>query len=390
MDDTTDAVRALYERFPYPAGAPELRVSFDAEALLGEVALTRGHDGPLRVLDAGCGRGLGLLGAAALQPTVQFVGVDLSRASLADAQSAAEQLGLDNVQLSPVDLCTLEGLEVPAGGFDVIHSSGVIHHMQDPAAALARLAGVLAPHGVLVLMVYAKAGREGYARVTQAIDAVVPREAPVGQRLGPARAVVDALRNLGEFAEAARVDDVEFVDRYLHVQEVSYDIPGLRALVRDAGLSMLRWCDPVAWSPDTVPAPLRAGDLDAVLDAIHRPRTYELLLVHPHNGPRPALTPEEAGDARFRVNPEITFELVTRAAPEAVRQEALRFRRSTGPARALSGVMGVAGQCLREQVGPFTGYEFGDALMSFGAGASDAGRALVECLHLGLIVRLPG
>jgi methylase of polypeptide subunit release factors len=38
----------------------------------------------LRVLDAGCGRGIGLLGSATLQPDVLFDGVDLNRVALAE------------------------------------------------------------------------------------------------------------------------------------------------------------------------------------------------------------------------------------------------------------------------------------------------------------------
>ncbi len=389
MDTTTAEVRALYERFPYPAGAPELRLSCDAEALLGEVALSAPRR-PLEVLDAGCGRGLGLVGAAAIQPDVRFTGVDLSRASLADAQASVKRMELANVRLAAVDLTTLEGLEVPPGGFDVIHSSGVVHHMADPAAGLRRLGGVLAPHGVLVLMVYARAGRERYAKVTQVIDAIAPRGEPVAERLAQARPVVTALAATHEaFAEAARVDDVEFVDRYLHVQEVSYDLEGLRQLVREAGLEVLRWCDPDYWTTPPLPNLPQTVDSDAVVAAVKAPRVFELLLVHPGNGPRAPLTAESVAQSRFRVSTEGTFELVTRCTPNDVRQEALRFRAASGRVHTLTGVLAVAGLCLREQRGAFTGAEFRDALVGFGTTGADAGMALAECFRIGMIVRLP-
>ena len=44
---------------------------------------------------------------------------------LADAGQKAAQMGLRNITFLEVDLMTLDGLDVPEGGFDVIISSGV-------------------------------------------------------------------------------------------------------------------------------------------------------------------------------------------------------------------------------------------------------------------------
>ena len=62
-------------------------------------------------------------------------------------------------------------LDGPAGGFDVILSSGVVHHLVDPLAGLQRLREHLAPHGVLSLMVYGRHGRESLYRVVQGLSA---------------------------------------------------------------------------------------------------------------------------------------------------------------------------------------------------------------------------
>ena len=397
MDSTTAAVRALYERFPYPHGGPELRVGFDAAMVLGLTALQRPpSSSTMNVLDAGCGRGVGLIGAASVQPEVAFVGVDVSRVSLADGRATAAALGLENVEFHEVDLTTLDGLPVPAGGFDLIHSSGVIHHMEDPAVALRRLGGVLAPHGVIVLMVYAKLGREPYARVTRAIDAVVSVGLPVSERLGPARALVTGLAALNPaFAEAAATSEVEFVDRYLHIQECAFDVRQLYKLVADAGLEVLRWCNTDAWSVDQVPAGLireqaRAAapaDRDTLIEALTGPRVFEVYLVKSGNVLRPPLSGDAAAAARFAVSSEGNFELTTRSVPGQVRHESLRFRKASGVVIELQGVLGLAGLCLQNQVGPFTGHEFYQAILAQGASAREVGFALAELLRLGLIVR---
>src|SRR5258708_2151663 len=128
MDETTRAVRAMYEQFPYPAGAPMLRQGSSVHLLLslGKLAPPARR---LRALDAGCGRGVGAIGHALTQPDVDLLAVDINRVGLADAEAQAKHRGIKNVRFREIDLMTLEGLEVPDGGFDVVYSSGVIHHL---------------------------------------------------------------------------------------------------------------------------------------------------------------------------------------------------------------------------------------------------------------------
>ena len=134
---------------------------------------------PLHALDAGCGRGVGLLGNATSQPDVQFLGIDINRVALAEITAEAARRGLKNVQVQEIDLMTLEGLQAPEGGFDVVYASGVIHHLADPLEGLRRLASVLAPHGMLVLMLYGRHGRAPLYRLARAIDLLIPRDRPL-------------------------------------------------------------------------------------------------------------------------------------------------------------------------------------------------------------------
>ena len=197
MDQTTLAVRAMYERFPYPAhSAPQIRVGCDVRLALSYGRLPA-PDRPLRVLDAGCGRGVGLLGMASVQPDVQFLGVDMNRVALAEVRAEVARRGMANVAVQEVDLMTLAGLEVPEGGFDLIVSSGVLHHLSDPAEGLRRLRGALAPHGILTVMVYGQHGREGIYRLVRAIDALIPRDRPIEERLAVGRRLVRGRRCRG-------------------------------------------------------------------------------------------------------------------------------------------------------------------------------------------------
>jgi SAM-dependent methyltransferase len=343
MDTITERVRSMYERFPYPAGAPVFRQGVHARLLLSRVRRQRSGDAPLTVLDAGCGRGVGLVAAAALQPDVQFTGIDLSRPSLEDARSEVARRGLRNVRLQCVDLMTLDGLEVPSGGFDVILSSGVVHHLADPSKGLALLAKTLAPHGVLSLMVYGRHGRESLRRLVESIDLLIPRTAPLEERLRVGRELVaqaplPAVR-IGPSADLDALGDVEFVDRYLNVNETSYDVEDLFALVESAGLSFLRWCEPADWEPlmHLPDGPLR----DRVRGLSHRARAglmerwnwlprLEALWVAPGNGPRPALDLRSTAGEWVAISPEASLERVERFLGGTSRLErlALRVRRA--------------------------------------------------------------
>ena len=100
------------------------------------------------VLDIGCGPGrvLGILARRG----VKCIGVDRSRSSVGLAVSRYGRPGIvgDNLRLPLADSCA-----------DVVISDGVIHHTDDPKAALAENLRVLKDSGSLYLAVYRPSGR---------------------------------------------------------------------------------------------------------------------------------------------------------------------------------------------------------------------------------------
>jgi len=411
MDEITRAVRAMYDQFPYPSGPVVNRVGSDAELVLSYGALASGHGGgghgakrgPLQVLDAGCGRARGLLGAATLQPQVQWLGIDISGAALADARREADQRGLKNVAFAEVDLMTLDGLEAPAGGFDVIHSSGVLHHLADPAAGLARLREVLAPHGVLNLMVYGRHGREPLQRLSAAIAGLVPPGTPLPGRLPLARQAAAVARDHvlagSRFADTADVDDVELVDRLLNVNETSYDVPTLLALLESAGLHLLRWAEPAEWDPgrQLPEGPLRQRVLQlpppqrwAFLEVLLRPAGLELIAAHADNPPRPALTADAVAGARLRFNPEVVVTTEVRHTPGEVRTEGLSFTlRKREPVRLTAGPVAAAVLHLSRQPGARPGKQVLRDLQGLGLGREDAVAMVLELARHELLFVVP-
>ena len=395
MDAVTAAVREQYLRFPYPAGPPAVRQGTDARVLLAAASRGRQRSGPIRVLDAGCGCGVGLVGAATLQADVEFTGIDLCDRSLEAARGSIESRGLRNARVAKVDLMTLEGLDVPEGGFDVVYSSGVVHHLSDPIRGLAQLTEVLAPHGVLSLMVYGTRGRDALYRMVRALDALVPRDRPLEDRLAVGRQLARDVDGgpifTGPLADLLTIPDVEFVDRYLNVNETSYDVDGVLDLAERAGLGFLRWTEPRHWDVREVLP--RGESLDLALtrspreqwrlvdELTWRPR-LELLLGHPQNGPRPPMSAAELDATILCVNPEATFTLERRFLRGAERTEASTVRvRRQDPLHLGPGPAARAAALVGESPEPFLGLDLVQALVREGfdeAQARGASLILVE------------
>ncbi len=148
----TEAVRRFYAEAPFPGypprdSLPALRAR--AERSVFARLIDQAIPGDARIVEIGCGTGQMCLYLVRADRVV--IGADLTRASLRLGAAAAQRFGLDRVQFVETDLLR-PGLKPEA--FDVVYSSGVVHHTPSPRAAFARLARLARPGGIIVLGVY--------------------------------------------------------------------------------------------------------------------------------------------------------------------------------------------------------------------------------------------
>ena len=199
-----DKVRRFYEYAPFPGYSENDSLSsLRARAERNEFArrLDQAIPGNARILEIGCGTGQMSLHLARADRLV--IGADLTRASLELAAAAAHRFKLDGVLFVETDLHR-PGLR--AASFDVVYSSGVLHHTPNPRAAFARIVQLVRPGGVIVLGLY-----NAIARIPHRLRRVIARWS--NYRVIPFDPVLNSRKN----ETARRVAWLR--DQYLHPEE---------------------------------------------------------------------------------------------------------------------------------------------------------------------------
>jgi len=170
-DRQTEVVRLFYDRAPFPGYPPRDSLSaFRARAERSRFAqlLDRAIAADARIAEIGCGTGQMSLYLARADRVI--IAADLSRAALVLGAAAARRYRVDHVQFVESDLHR-PGLKL--GAFDVVYSSGVLHHTADPRRAFSVVAQLARPGGMVILGVYNAFARlplrfrRGVARLTR-------------------------------------------------------------------------------------------------------------------------------------------------------------------------------------------------------------------------------
>ncbi len=203
-DARVELVRRFYEYAPFPGYSEcDSLSSLRARAERNKFArlLDQAIPGNARILEMGCGTGQMSLYLARADRLV--IGADLTRTSLELAGAAAHRFKLDRVLFVETDLHR-PGLR--PGSFDVVYSSGVLHHTPNPRASFARIAQLARPGGMIVLGVY-----NAIARVPHRLRRMVARWSHY--RLIPFDPVLRSRKN-----EPAR-REAWLRDQYLHPEE---------------------------------------------------------------------------------------------------------------------------------------------------------------------------
>jgi SAM-dependent methyltransferase len=243
----SDVVVRQYERWRYPQPIEDLGgwiqnhwEWFDPSHAHRVLWPDRAYRPGLDILIAGCGTNQAAVFAFA-NPLAKVVAVDVSQPSLDHLQHLKQKYRLTNLTMH---LLPIEALPTLRLDFDLVVSTGVLHHLADPSAGMKALADCLRPDGVLGVMLYAKYGRIGVELLQSVFhdlglgqdDASVQMVKETIALLGPDHPLQGYLKVAHDLPF-----DAALVDTFLHRRDRSYDVQDCLDLVTSAGLTFQGW-----------------------------------------------------------------------------------------------------------------------------------------------------
>ncbi len=260
-------VRSQYQSYPYPERKPadeRKRLIEGSPSNLAEVnhyvfGGRRDLTVPLRALVAGGGTGDAAIMLAQHMSDANVPGevvhLDLSGPSQEIARARADVRGLSNIRF--IEGSLLDASEVAPGPWDYIDCCGVLHHLEDPDAGLAALAGVLSPEGGMGVMVYGELGRTGIYHMQDMLRMIAPGDAMDDQqRVESAKRLVERLpdtswlKRNGQIRDHIGGGDPGVYDLFLHARDRAYTVPQVSAFVSGAGLRLTGFIEPYRYDPD--------------------------------------------------------------------------------------------------------------------------------------------
>lgn len=258
-DPLNDVVSEQYGRWSYPEPITDLRSWmktqwqwFDPSIAHRLLWPDRDYAPHMDILIAGCGTNQAAVFAHANR-RANVVAIDVSQTSLDHQEFLKRKYDLKNLEIHRLPIEDAGSLDQ---SFDLIVSSGVLHHLADPLLGLRSLADILRPEGVIGIMLYATYGRVG-VEILQSVfrDLGLGRdEASLGivretlAALGPEHPVMSYL----EIAPDLR-DDAGLVDTFLHGRDRTFTVDGCIELVEEAGLVFQDWFLRAPYYPPTTP-----------------------------------------------------------------------------------------------------------------------------------------
>jgi len=261
---SADPIADFYTQHPYPPPVDNLdraRAEWqEANRHRAEFHLLwpdKPYRATLDILVAGCGTWQAAKYAVS-HPQARVMGIDVSATSITHTEKLKHQYNLTNLELQQLPIERAADLKRQ---FDLIVSTGVLHHLADPDAGLRALGEVLKPDGALYLMVYAPYGRTGVYMLQEYC-----RRLGIGSSDQEIRDLVATLEQLSQqhplFAllrgsrDARHADAL--ADALLNPRDRAYSVPQLFDFIEGNDLAFGRWywqapylpqCGPIAATP---------------------------------------------------------------------------------------------------------------------------------------------
>lgn len=279
-----EIVAKQYTEYAYPNPIEDLEIAISKDGYydLTSICLFKPLLWPekvpdsLKILIAGCGTNQAAY-YAYTNPNCTIVGIDLSETSLSHQQYLKEKHKLSNLILKKLDIIDAKNLETK---FDLIVSTGVLHHMKSPEMGLKALKDVLTKDGLMSLMLYGKYLRSGVymlQKVFKELGCMNQTKSDIEfvkmtiNKLDPSHCAMKYIKSAGDIYY-----DAGLVDTFLHSQDHAYSVDEVYKFVESQNLTFIDWLDrayyserallipndPLRLSIEKLPKPRRASVIE--------------------------------------------------------------------------------------------------------------------------------
>tara|TARA_B100000003_G_scaffold118445_1_gene106179 strand:+ start:1703 stop:2971 length:1269 start_codon:yes stop_codon:yes gene_type:complete len=242
-------IKEQYNLYTYPEPIEEMQKAIDN----GYIDLTdaslfwdiffpdKTYKDNLNVFIAGCGTNQAVYLALA-NPNWKIYGIDLSENSIDFVNKQIKKYNLKNLNVEMKDIFEITNKDE----YDLVISTGVIHHTKDPKLALKILSSATKKDGALCIMVYAKYFRTGVYDLQK-----IFRYLGIKQDADGIKFVKNYIENIlpddhiaKKFYKSTPSDiDTAIIDTWLNPQDIAYDANDLKELIRGTGAYFQNWLD---------------------------------------------------------------------------------------------------------------------------------------------------
>jgi len=173
----------------------------------------------------------------------KFLAIDLSLNSLAYAKMKTIENNVDNVEFLQCDLLSLKKLNRK---FDIIISSGVIHHMENPELGFKILSSCINKNGLMRLGLNSKLARRNIINIQKSIKDIVPKNI-TNDSIRALRDFIFSLdskssfdvKNMREFYCLSSVRGL-----MMNFSEKNFSINEIKSLLNQSDLTFVGFTDP--------------------------------------------------------------------------------------------------------------------------------------------------
>lgn len=244
-DPVSQRVMQQYELNPYPRW-----LSLDREKTTQSLRERLKNRFPVRYTDslnldkpevmiAGCGTGRHAISTASRYAGSNVLAVDLSLQSLSYAVMQAEKLGQSNIKFAQGDILNLDKLD---HRFDLIESSGVLHHMKDPLAGWTTLRNLLKRGGLMRIGLYSSKGRREWNGLREVVPPNLDKERVadfIRERrsrvlMKSLKGIDNVITNIADYYSLSGCRDLLF-----HENEIQFSIPQIAKIITHLNLRFL-------------------------------------------------------------------------------------------------------------------------------------------------------